>query len=190
MEKGDSEINPSSSSRGGIGRLLPRGPVYSLDPRPNLAVEDAIRRFPQITPPTHPSLCSSCSLISLDNLLQSRNKSFKNDQGEPTIAIGASKTRLPVDWPDPRASFGYCPMCRLLACDEIWDSGQSPYNQHFKSGNGTLQLHLEIKGETALMVWFPAQAGLKQDSAEIEVFAEHGQFFFSVCRSHPAIGSC
>jgi hypothetical protein len=170
-----------SHTENAVGNLIPREPVITLGVnRISINIKELAQQLPQITPPADPSLCASCSTITLDSLLSSGKPVHKDaETGRITMSLGASEARLVLDWDSPQESFKRCPMCRLLACDKVWASGVSPYSRYFEGNRGAMQLQLEVSGGRKVKMWFPAQMGLEKDTGEMEIFAFHGKDNFN-----------
>lgn len=163
-----------------VGKLLPRSPITALGGgRRFVSIEEIAKEFPHIEPPSDPLLCSSCRRLSLDALEKSgKIKREDPETGQTTATSGTwgdGMERLTITWDFSNESFERCPMCILLACDQVWKSGLSPYNRHFKKNGESMELQFELSARINVELFAPAQAGLEEDSGRIEIFALHSK---------------
>jgi hypothetical protein len=163
-----------------VGKVLPRSPITVLRRGTrSVSIEELAKEFPHIEPPSDPVLCISCSGISLDALEKS-GKLKREDPvtGQTTTTSGTwgdGMKRLTITWDFPNESFKGCPMCKLLACNQVWKSGLSPYNRHFKENGGSMELQFELSLGIEVELFAPAQAGLAKDSGKVEIFSLHSK---------------
>ena len=149
-----------------LGRLLPRAPVSVLSGRTKAPPVP----FPEIIPPAEARFCQACASITPSSLFAARDKSITERDGKQYVTSGGADSRITVTYTDIRQSLEHCPLCRLVACDAIWESGSSPFSLLRDTDGATLQLQFELhSGKVTVRV--PAdQHGLQQDTADVEVF--------------------
>lgn len=147
-----------STSNTEIGALIPREPVITLpNDKVSTSLQDYVKGLPKIDPITNPELCHCCRSITLDALLKSGIEVKQDaETGETRTLFGSRDHCFSVTW--ETFSVDTCPLCRLLACDQIWRSGISPHNR--KISAESMRLQLEISQKSSLMLRLPEQAGL------------------------------
>ena len=174
-----------------VGALIPREPVISIGvDRVEMNIKDLVTQLPKIAPPSNPQLCITCSTINFSSLLSSSKAVFTDPEaGTNTATLATKYARLVLSWDSPQESFKQCPMCRLLACNKVWRSGISPYNQYFKENKGEMQIEVELSSGTEVKLLFAAQIGMEKDTGEIEVFALNSKYRTSPWEIRHSIGA-
>jgi hypothetical protein len=163
----------SSESSSVKPKLLPRSPVQILDSQPQqVTLAELVEALPRIEPASDPSLCRSCEQLTLESLQQFNKTRGTDPSGDTYVTDGPG---LAITWPAVRQSYERCPMCRLLACNQIWRSGTSPFNRLKRFGDSPMQLKFWIYMGDKLRIKLPEQPDWQNDSGEIEIFAVHGE---------------